>query len=155
MGLLDKIMGMGGAKSDGKKQEIRALFNSKVENGDSYTVVAAMNMVTTKKLLEEVRTYYNYIIGYQDGGDPELVIIATDSQLSSFEDPVFCKKSECTKAEYLQETGSFTLTHPAFGNDPLDFSIIASTNWGGYVISVSYVDEFMPFMEFYQNRFAK
>ena len=155
MGFMNKMMGLGGEKSDAKKQEINAIFGSKVENGESYTVLAAMNMVTTKKLLKEIRTYYNYIIGYKDGDDPELVIIATDSELSGFEEPVRCKKSECVKAAYLQATGSFTLTHPAFGNNPLNFSVIASTAWAGYIISVSYVDEFAPFMEFFQTRFAK
>lgn len=79
MGILNKIMGMGGAKSDAKKEEIRQIFISRVEDGESYTVLAAMNMVTTKKLFKEVRTYYNYIIGYKDGDDPELVIISTDN----------------------------------------------------------------------------
>lgn len=155
MGILNKMMGMGGAKSDTKKDEIRGIFNSRVEEGESYTVLAAMNMVTTKKLLKEVRTYYNYIIGYKDGDDPELVIISTDNELSAFEAPVRCKKSECQKAGYLEKTGSFTVTHPSLGGEPLDFAVIASTAWGGYVIDVSYVDEFMPFMEFFQNQFAK
>lgn len=155
MGFLDKMMGLGGSKSDAKKQEIREIFNSKVQNGDDYIVLAAMNMVTTKKLLKEIRTYYNYIIGYKDGDDPELVIISTDSELSSFEEPVHCKKSECSKIEYLQQTGSFSITHPQLGSEPVDFGIIASTAWGGYVIGVSYVDEYMPFAEFFQNRFCK
>lgn len=155
MGLLDKMMGLGGAKSDARKEEIRKIFDSKVENGTDYTVLAAMNMVTTKKLFKEIRTYYNYIVGYKDGDDPELVIISTDSELSDFDPPVICKRSECKQAAYITKTGSFTLTHPAFGNELLNFSVIASTAWGGYVISVSYVDEFMPFMEFFESRFSK
>ena len=155
MGFLDKMMGLGGAKSDSKKQEIREIFNTKVANGDNYTVIAAMNMVTTKKLLKEIRTYYNYIIGYKDGEDPELVVISTNSDLSSVEEPVHCLKSECTKADFLQEVSTCSLIHPAFGSEPLDFFVIASTMWGGYIIDVSYVDEFGPFVEFYQNRFVK
>lgn len=116
---------MGTSGSEAKKEEIRKIFNEKVADGASYETLAAMNMVTTKKLTEEVRTYYNYLIGYKDGQDPELVIIATDHGLSSFDEPVVCKKSECTKAEYLVKTGNFTITHPAFGDKPLDFSIIA------------------------------
>ena len=148
-------MGMGGAKSDSKKAEIRNIFNSKVENGESYNVVAAMYLHTEQKLLKEIRTFYNYIIGYKDGDDPQMVIISTDSELSDIGDPVFCKKSECLKAEYKQQVGTFSVTHPDLGDEPVIFSIIASSAWGGYIISVSYVDEFMPFMEFFQNRFAK
>lgn len=155
MSFLKKIMGMGGAKSDSKKEEIRSLFNSKVENGDEYATIAAMNLVTTKKLLKEIRTYYNYIIGYKDGDDPEMVIISTTNDLSSLEEPVLCKKSECVKADYLSETGSFSVTHPQFGSDPVNFSIIVSTAWDGYIIDVSYLDEYTPFTEFFQNRFAK
>lgn len=155
MGFLNKIMGLGGAKSDSKKEEIRGIFNSKVEDGESYTVLAAMNMVTTKKLFEEVRTYYNYIIGYKDGDDPELIIISTDCELSAFEAPVRCKKSECQEAGYLEKMCLFTITHPDLGSEPLNFAIIGSTAWGGHIIQVAYVDEFMPFMEFYQNRFMK
>jgi len=155
MGFLDKIMGLGGAKSDSKKQEIRDIFNASVEGGDGYIVFAAMHMVQEKKLLKEVRTFYNYIIGYKDSSDPELVIIATDHELSDIGEPVRCKKSECTEAKYLEQTGSFTVTHPGLGSEPVDFAVIVSTAWGGYVIDVSCLDEFAPFAEFYQNRFAK
>jgi hypothetical protein len=155
MGIFDKLMGLGGAKSDGKKEEIREIFSSKVENGDSYTVIGCMNMVTTKKLLKEIRTYYNYIIGYKEGADPELVIIETDSELSTFEAPIYCKKSECKSAKYLEQTGSFSLKHSAFENETLDFFVIASTAWAGYVIDASYVNEFGPFVEFFQKHFAK
>ena len=155
MGFLDKLMGMGGSKSDSKKQEIREIFNANVQDGDSYTVLSAMNMVTEKKLFEEIRTFYNYIIGYKDGNDPEIVIIPTDSELSGVEEPVCCKKSECREAKVLTQTCMFSITHPGFDNKPVDFGIIASTAWGEYVISVSYVDEYTPFSEFFQKRFAK
>ena len=148
-------MGMGGAKSDSKKEEIRGIFDSNVEDGASYIVLAAMHLEVKKNLLKEVRTYFNYIIGYKDGDDPEIVIIPTDSELSDVDEPVYCKKSECLKAEYLPQVGSFEITHPYLGDKPLPFSIIASSAWGGYIISVSYVDEFTPFTEFFQNRFAK
>ncbi|MGF6907492.1 hypothetical protein [Fusobacterium sp. PH5-44] len=155
MGFLDKLMGLGGSKSEGKKEEIRNIFNSKVENGGDYEVIAAMNMVTTKKLLKEIRTYYNYIIGYRSGEDPEMVIISTDAELSEFDKPIYCKKSECERAKYLEQTGSFTVSCPALGGDPFNFFIIASTAWGGYVIDVSYVDEFTPFVEFFKKSFSK
>ena len=154
-GFLNKLMGLSGKKSDEKKEEIRNIFNSKVKDGDSYAVIAAMNMVTTKKLLKEIRTYYNYIIGYHDGEDPEIVIISTDSELSSFEEPIYCKKSQCKNISYLSQTGSFTMSHYELGEGLFNFFIIASTAWGGYVIDVSYVDEFVPFMEFFQNQFSK
>ena len=155
MGFLKNLMGMGGAKSDAKKAEIRNIFNSKVENGENYTVLAAMYLLTEQKLFKEIRTFYNYIIGYKDGDDPQIVIISTDSELYDIGDPIFCKKSECLKAEYQQQVGMFSVTHPDLGDKPVIFSIIASSAWGEYVIKVSYVDEFMPFMEFFQNRFAK
>ena len=155
MGFLDKVMGLGGSKSDSKKQEIREIFNTNVQDGDSYTVLAGMNMVTEKKLFKEIRTFYNYIIGYKDGDDPEIVVIPTDSELSVVEEPAYCKKSECMEAKYLMQTSMFTITHPDLGNKPIDFGVIASTAWGEYVISVSYVDEFTPFTEFFQKRFAK
>ena len=155
MNLLNRLMGMGGEKSDAKKEEIRSIFNDKVENGESYAVLVAMNVVVEKKLLKEVRIFYNYIIGYKDGDDPELVIISTDNQLSEFEEPVICKKSECLEAKYLEKTGSFTVTHPDLGSEPVDFAIIGSTAWGGEFIKVSYIEECIPFMEFYQTRFAK
>ncbi|MDR2443807.1 MAG: hypothetical protein LBE31_09855 [Deltaproteobacteria bacterium] len=170
MGLFDKIKGMVGDKlstiaggqsggsAEGKKEEIRNIFNAKVTDGESYKVLAAMNMVTTKKLTKEIRTYYNYIVGYKDGSDPEIVVISTTYDLGSVEEPVVCKRSECTKAEYLQNTGSFSISHPRFENSPLDFGIIASAAWGSsgaLIIPVSYVDEFTPFTEFFQNRFAK
>ncbi|MFP3090126.1 hypothetical protein LQZ21_07340 [Treponema sp. TIM-1] len=176
MGLFDKFVGLvgdaingaaggqpggggqSGGKSDSKKEEIRNIFNSKVENGDSYTVLAGTNMVTTKKLTKEIRTFYNYLIGYKDGDDPELVLISTSNDLASVDEPVFCKKSECKKAVYLQKTGSFNISHPKLGDAPIDFSIIASAAWGSsgaLVIPVSYVDEYTPFAEFFQNRFAK
>ena len=155
MSFLKKLMGMGTSGSEAKKQEIRKIFDDRVTDGPTYATIAAMNMTTTKKLTEEVRTYYNYIIGYKDAEDPELVIIVTDHELSSFDEPVVCKKSECTKADFIEKTGSFSITHPAFGDKSLDFSIIASTAWGGYVISVSYVDEYTMFYDFFVNRFAK
>jgi hypothetical protein len=151
--------GQPGSKSDGKKEEIRNIFNSKVNDGKNYTVLAGMNMVTTKKLTKEIRTYYNYLIGYKDGDDPEIVIISTTNDLASVDEPAICKKSECTKAEYIEGTGSFSISHPAF-ETPVDFGIIASAAWGSplsgaLIIPVSYVDEFMPFTEFFQKRFAK
>ena len=155
MGFLNKLMGLGGAKSDAKKQEIREIFNDNVQDGDSYTVLAAMNVVYEKKLLEEIRTFYNYIVGYKDGADPEIVIISTDSDLYDVDEPVRCKKSECQEAKYLEQTGSFTLTHPDLGSGPTDFAVIASSAWGANIISVSYVDEFTPFMEFFTKRFCK
>jgi hypothetical protein len=155
MGFLDKMMGMGTAGSEAKKEELKAIFQSQVKNSEAYTVLAGMHMVTTKKLFKEIRTFYNYLIGYKDGDDPEIVIISTTSDLSSFEEPVYCKKSACQKAVYLQQTGSFSISHPQLGSEPVDFAIIASTAWGGYVIDVSYVDEYMPFTEFFQTRFAK
>jgi len=150
MGFFNKLMG--GGKSD-KKEQIRNIFNSKVNNGEEYSVIAAMNMVQKHTILKETRTFYNYIIGYMDADDPEIVIIPVDSELSDIGDPVSCKKSECRKSEYLEKTGSFTVTHPDLG--AVDFSVIASAAWGGYIISVSYADEFYPFMDFYKNRFAK
>jgi hypothetical protein len=74
MGLLDKFKGLvsdtisgiaaggqSGGNVEGKKEEIRNIFNSKVKDGESYNVLAGMNMVTTKKLTKEIRTYYNYL----------------------------------------------------------------------------------------------
>ena len=154
MSFLKKMLGMGTTGSDDKKKEIKEIFEARVKDGASYTTIAAMNLVTTKKLLEEIRTYYNYILGYKAGDDPEIVVIATDHELSEFEEPIICKRSECTKVEYLSSTGSFSITHPAF-EKPLDFSIIASSAWGGYIISVSYVDEYIPFTEFFATQFVK
>jgi hypothetical protein len=168
MGIFDKFIGIvggaaggsAGGKSDSKKEEIRSIFNSKVNDGESYTVLAGMNMVTTKKLMKEIRTYYNYLIGYKDGDDPEIVLISTTNDLASVDEPVICKKSECTKAVYLQKTGSFNISHPKLGDAPVDFSIISSAAWGAplsgaLIIPVSYLDEYMPFTEFFQTRFAK
>jgi hypothetical protein len=158
MGLFDKFKGPAGGNTEGKKEEIRNIFNAKVKDGERYKVLAGTNMVTTKKLTKEIRTYYNYIIGYKDGDDPEIVLISTTYDLVSVEEPVFCKRSECKKAEYLQNTGSFSISHPKLGDAPLDFAIIASAAWGSsgaLIIPVSYVDEFMPFTEFFQNLFAK
>jgi hypothetical protein len=168
MGLFDKFAGIlggtaggsAGGKSDGKKEEIRNIFNSKVNDGGSYTVLAGMNMVTTKKLMKEVRTYYNYLIGYKDGDDPEIVLISTTNDLESVDEPVVCKKSECIKAVYLQKTGSFSISHPKLGDAPVDFGIISSAAWGApgsgaLIIPVSYLDEFTPFTEFFQTRFTK
>jgi hypothetical protein len=170
MGLFDKVKGLvgdtlsgiaagqSGGNAEGKKEEIRNIFNAKVKEGGRYNVLAGMNMVTTKKLTKEIRTYYNYIVGYQDGDDPEIVLISTTYDLASVEEPVFCKRSECKKAVYLQNTGSFSILHPQLGDTPVDFGIIASAAWGSsgaLIIPVAYVDEFMPFTEFFQNRFAK
>ncbi|MDR0648431.1 MAG: hypothetical protein LBF92_03790 [Synergistaceae bacterium] len=165
MGLFDKVMKVagglsGGAKSDGKKEEIRNIFDSKVKDGGSYSVLAGMNMVTTKKLMKEVRTYYNYIIGYKDGDDPEIILISTSNDLASVDEPVLCKKSECKKAEYLQDTGSFSISHPMLGDGPVDFGVISSAAWGApgsgaLIIPVSYLDEYGPFTEFFQSRFVK
>jgi hypothetical protein len=170
MGLFDKFKGLvgdavsglaggqSGGNAEGKKEEVRNIFNSKVKDGGSYKVLAGMYMVTTKKLTKEIRTYYNYIVGYKDGDDPEIVIISTTYDLASVEEPVLCKKSECNKAAYFQNTGGFSISHPKLGNTPLDFAIIASAAWGSsgaLIIPVSYVDEFTPFTDFFQNRFAK
>jgi hypothetical protein len=170
MGLVDKFMGLignaisglaggqSGGNAEGKKEEIRNIFNSKVKDGESYKVLAGMNMVTTKKLTKEIRTYYNYLVGYKDGDDPEIVLISTTYDLVSVEEPVFCKKSECKKVVYFQNTGSFGISHPKLGDALLEFGIIASAAWGrsgALIIPVSYVDEYTPFTEFFQNRFAK
>jgi hypothetical protein len=72
-------------------------------------------------------------------------------------EPVFCKRSECTKAVYLQNIGSFSISYPKLGYTPLEFGIIASSAWGSsgaLIIPVSYVDEFAAFTEFFQNRFG-
>jgi hypothetical protein len=170
MGLFDKFKGLvgdtlsgiaggqSGGNTEGKKEEIRNIFNAKVKDGGGYKVLAGMNMVTTKKLTKEIRTYYNYIVGYKDGDDPEIVLISTTYDLVSVEEPVFCKRGECKKAAYLQNTGNFSISHPKLGDTPLDFGIIASAAWGSsgaLIIPVSYVDEFTAFTEFFQNRFAK
>jgi hypothetical protein len=131
-----------------------------VNGGKDYIVLAGMNMVTTKKLMKEVRTYYNYLIGYKDGDDPEIVIISTSNDLASVDEPAICKKSECTKAVYLQNTGSFSISHPKIGDALVDCGIISSAAWGAsgsgaLIIPVSYLDEYTPFTEFFQNRFAK
>ncbi|MDR1242179.1 MAG: hypothetical protein LBM00_05260 [Deltaproteobacteria bacterium] len=152
--------GQSGGDSAGKREEIRNIFDSRVKDGTTYTVLAGMNMVTTKKLTKEIRTYFNYLVGYKDGDDPEIVLISTVNDLSSVDEPVICKKSECTKAVYVQNTGSFSIAHPQLGNAPVDFSIISSAAWGApgsgaLIIPVSYLDEYTPFTEFFQNRFAK
>jgi hypothetical protein len=131
-----------------------------VKDGGNYTVLAGMNMVTTKKLTKEVRTYYNYLIGYKDGDDPEIALISTSNDLVSVDEPIICQKSECRKADYLQNTGSFSITHEKLGDTPVNFSLIASAAWGApgsgaLIIPVSYLDEFTPFTEFFQNRFVK
>jgi hypothetical protein len=59
--------GQSGSNAEGKKEEIRNIFNAKVKDGESYNVLAGMNMVTTKKLTKEIRTYYNYLVGYKNG----------------------------------------------------------------------------------------
>jgi hypothetical protein len=144
-------------KADPKKAQIRGLFDDLVENGDSYSVIAGMFMTTTKKLTKEIRTYYSYIIGYKDGDDPEIVCISAKHDLTALEEPVSLKKSECDKAEYLQNTATFRITSKKLPS-PLEFGIITSAAWGhsgALIIPVSYVDEFMPFTEFFQNRFAK
>jgi hypothetical protein len=165
MGLFDKVMKIagglsGGAGSDAKKEEIRNIFNAKVQDGGSYSVLAGTHMVTAKKLMKEVRTYYNYIIGYKDGDDPEIILISTSNDLASVDEPALCKKSECAKAEYLQDTATFSISHPSLGDEPVDFEVIASAAWGApgtgaLVIPVSYLDEYGPFAEFFQNHFAK
>jgi hypothetical protein len=170
MGLFDKFKGLvgdtlsgiaegqSGGSAEGKKEEIQNIFNAKVKDGEIYKILAGMNMVTTKKLTKEIRTYYNYIVGYKDGDDPEIVLISTTCDLVSVEEPVFCKRSECKKAVYLQNTGTFSISHSKLGDSPLDFGIIVSVAWGSsgaLIIPVSYVDEFTPFTEFFQNRFAK
>lgn len=156
MGFLSKLMGMGGAKSDAQKERIRGLFNERVKDGESYKVVAAFHVVVKDNLLKQTHTYYNYIIGYKNENEPEIVVIPTDCELSSLESPVYCKKSECSNVEYLMNTGSFSFVHPNFGSEPLTFSVIPSTSiYGGYIIKVSYLDEFADFAEFFQNCFAK
>lgn len=152
MGFLSKLMGMGGSKSDAKKEEIRQIFNSKVQDGESYNVVAATHVKTEHTLLKETRTFYNYIVGYKDGEDPEIVIISTTYDLSDVDEPIHCKRSECTKAFY---SDIFSISHPQLGSEPLLFTLIASSAWGGYIIPVSYIDEFFPFSEFFQHKFAK
>lgn len=152
-----KLSGQAAEKNEEKKEQIHNIFLSKVENGNDYTVLAAANMVTTKKLTKEVRTYYNYIIGYRDGDDPEIVVLSTTDDLSSVGDPIHCKKSECIKAGDEKNIGDFRIWHPAFGKDPLILHICVSaySQLGTMEIKVSYLDEFYPFQEFFQNRFTK
>ncbi|MDR1222742.1 MAG: hypothetical protein LBL07_07695 [Tannerella sp.] len=153
-----KLSGKAAEKNEEKKEEIRNIFDSKVQSGKDYTVLAGSNMVTTKKLMKEVRTYYNYIIGYKDGDDPEIVIIPTTDDLGTVDEPAICKRSECTKAVYEINTGNFRISHPAFSDAPLDFQIIVAAahgQLGALMIPVSCMDEFFPFTEFFQNRFAK
>jgi len=146
---------MGTAKSEAKKEEIRQIFNTKVPNGENYAVIAAMYLHTKQTILKETRTYYNYIVGYKDGDDAEIVIIETTYDLASQGEPIYCKKSECSKAWYDANIGTFNISHPQLENGSVIFVIIASSAWGGYIIPVSYVDEFTPFTEFFQNKFAK
>jgi hypothetical protein len=156
MGFLSNLMGMGGAKSDAKKEKIRNIFNEQVKDGESYSVFAGFNIVVKDKLLKQVSTYYNYLIGYKDGDDPEMVIISTDNKLSSFKPPVYCKKSECSQANVSKE-GLFSIWHPAFEKEPLRFGVSAfsAMHLDSYLLKVSYVNEYEPFATFFQNRFAK
>ncbi len=157
MGFLSRLLGLeGGAKSESKKQEIRNKFNSLLENGESYVTLSVINIVYEKKLFKDVTTYYNYILGYKDGDDPEIVIISTDNTLSSFEPPIICKRSECNSAFLSDKSKRFTIDHPAFGEQPLEFFIdpTGSTN-GGYTIGVSQSQEFQPFYDFFMDKFAK
>ena len=154
MGFFDKLMGMGTEKTAGAKKQIAEIFASEVENGESYTTFAGYYMVTTKKLLKEIRTFYNYIIGYKDGDDPEVVVIPVSDDLADVSSPVRCKKSECSKAG-ADANGLFQIKHPALDDGGIFFSIIVTRAVGAHMIEVSYLEEFPQIMEFFQTRFTK
>lgn len=157
MGFFSRLFGLeGGAKSESKKQEIRNNFNSLVENGEDYVTLCVMDIVYEKKLFKDVTTYYNYIIGYKAGDDPEIVIISTDNNMSSFEPPIICKRSECESAFFNEKRKRYTIKHSAFGEHPMEFFLdpTGSTN-GGYTIGVNQLQEFQPFYDFFTGVFSK
>jgi hypothetical protein len=139
------------------KEEIRNIFCLKVKEGATYTVLAGGNVVATRRLMKTENTYYNYLIGYRDGDDPEIVIISTSADLGMTEDPVICKRSACTQALREEDGAEYRILHPAFGGESLNFRIITSARGQAeaLVIPVAYGEEFFSFDAFFRNRFAK
>jgi hypothetical protein len=154
--LASKIMGANVEDSRDAKRKIREIFDSQVEDGAGYTLVAAFFVFFENKLLKQIQTYYNYIIGYRDGDDPDIVVLPVSWDLASIQTPVLCKLSQCGETEYDAEHGMFRIEHPALEKGEVKFGVIPSTSlYGGYIIKVSYVDEMMPFADFFQKRFCK
>jgi hypothetical protein len=154
--LMNKMMGLNTEASGETKQKIREIFDSRVQDGASYTLVAGFFVFYETKLMKQIQTFYNYIVGYKDGDDPEIVVLPVSYDLDSVYEPVSCKKSQCQKAEYNATNGVFHIKHPGLEKSEVSFGVIPSTSLhGGYIIKVSYVDEMMPFMEFFQSRFTK
>jgi hypothetical protein len=154
--LVSKLMGTNPEASEGAKQKIREIFDSKVADGAGYTLVAGFFVTYENKLTKQIQTYYNYIIGYKDGDDPEIVVLPVSWDLVSVYTPVICKLSQCKKTAYDAEHGGFHIEHPALENGEVKFAVIPSTSlYGGYIIKVSYVDEMMPFLDFFQKRYSK
>jgi hypothetical protein len=147
-------MGIGTQQTADMKKKIAEIFAEHVEGGESYTTFAAYYMLTTKKLLKEIRTFYNYIIGYKDGDDPEAVVIAVSEDLDSIGGPVRCRKSECSKAG-VGANGMFYIKHSGLDGGGIDFTVIVTKAAGAHMIDVNYVEEFQQIMEFFQNRFTK
>jgi hypothetical protein len=158
MGLFNKLKDLASGKipgSEGTKEKIKQIFESKVKDGNEYVVYAGFNMVTTKKLLKEIRTFYNYIIGYKNGDDPEIVVIPTDYLLEDVGEPIYLKKSQCTKIENLESKGLFHIEHPDLEDGNVYFMINVSKMFGTYTIDVSYIEEYTDFFEFFNKRFLK
>jgi len=79
-------------RSDKNKEKMRMFFNQLVDDGDAWEIIYTHKIDTkTRNFIIVRKTTYIYtchIVGYQKD-DMKLVIIKTDPQFETYEEPIF------------------------------------------------------------------
>lgn len=100
------------AASDRNKQQMRALFNNVVPDGDTWKLVYGygLNIKNSNYILARKTTYQytSLIIGYRES-DMSIAIVQTTPELEGCSDPEFFRKDGIKKAKVV--TGMYTIYH--------------------------------------------
>lgn len=99
-------------RSDKNKEKMRMFFNQLVDDGDAWEIIYAHKVDTkTRKFIIVRKTTYiytSYIVGYRKD-DMKLVIIKTDPQFETYEEPIFFSKDTIKKAR--KSFNNYTIYH--------------------------------------------
>lgn len=99
-------------KSNANKKKMREIFNTVVENGDSYKVAYGFSLDVSRFKVPMLRTityeYASLIIGYRES-DMSIAVIQTTPQLDEYSAVQIFKKDDIKKAKIA--AGQCTIYH--------------------------------------------
>lgn len=142
-------------KSDANAKKMRALFNSVVENGDSYRLIFGYTEDVSRfnyGLARGSKTKIgNLIVGWNE--DTETIAAApTVPDLSGCGDPVYYRRSEIHKAYFNKYPVDAFIIYP----DHKGYVGIRACDWledESLYVYISQPDELKAFTDFFMTRF--